>query len=149
MKKQQQIQIALVLIIALGCMGGAGWLYFSGKKTSAGSSAVDVALYQSEVVTQYQKKSELIEKIMTELKIKDANIAGILTHIPHWQALSEKEVSEIEELNSHLDTFFSAHVVEAQAGMEKNPKLKSLMVELSRLDQSIADKRARLLSARL
>lgn len=150
MKLKTQIQFALIFALAASCFGGAGWLYMKGRRAPAPKTAAfDAAAYQEAVVLRYQEKSQLITSILSQLKVEDANIKGIQAHIPTWKALSAQEAAEIEELNAHMDTWFSSHLEEVQSEIGKNPKLKSLMTELSKLDQTISSERARLLSAQL
>lgn len=150
MKLKTQFQFALIFVVAAGCLGGAGWLYFKGRKTPPSAAvAFDAKAYQDAVVVRYQEKSQLITSILQQIKAEDANIRGIQAHIPSWKALTAQDASEIEELNSHLDTWFSGHLDQVQSKIGKNTELKSLMTKLSKLDQTISGERARLLSAKL
>lgn len=114
------------------------------------SSQAELALsssiqaYASEMIPLYKKKATLAEHILKRVGNQDSNVLGITAHIQNWRALVLSDISEMEELNTHLDTWLAPHVGTLEGLAKSDQGLRPLLQNIRAIDQSLADTRSRI-----
>lgn len=102
--------------------------------------------YEADMIPLYKQKAELAEQILKSVGVQDSNVLGITAHTKKWQALSKVQIYEIEELNTHLDTWLSPHVKKLENMARQDKSLNPLLQQIRWVDQSLASSRAQLSS---
>jgi len=132
----RKLEVAIASLLVL-CLLSYGFITLRERQRSEELNKGRLSYYQKNALPAYILKANEIKGLLMGLKSQEPQIERILNHISRWQIQTWQDVSQVEEVNSYLDTYFSSWVHLHHDKIMKDPRMGKALKTLEQREISL------------